>query len=98
MSADEGGFAPNLASADAALGFVMQAIEAAGYRPGEDLVLALDPAASEFYRGGKYQLTGEGKVLDAAGMSPITAILVARYPSCRSRTAWRKTIGMAGNC
>src|SRR5436190_6712182 len=47
---DEGGFAPNLPSADAALGFVMQAIEAAGYKPGEDVVLALDPAASEFYR------------------------------------------------
>ena len=77
---DEGGFAPNLASADAALGFVMQAIEAAGYRPGEDVVLALDPAASEFYKGGKYQLTGEGKVLDAAGMVAYYADLVARYP------------------
>src|SRR5204862_524166 len=53
---DEGGFAPNLPSADAALGFVMQAIEAAGYKPGEDVVLALDPAASEFYRDGKYRL------------------------------------------
>ena len=77
---DEGGFAPNLASADAALGFVMQAIEAAGYRPGEDVVLALDPAASEFYRDGKYQLTGEGKVLDAAGMVAYYSDLVARYP------------------
>jgi enolase len=77
---DEGGFAPNLASADAALGFVMQAIEAAGYRPGEDVGLALDPAASEFYRDGKYQLAGEGKVLDAAGMVAYYADLVARYP------------------
>jgi enolase len=77
---DEGGFAPNLASADQALGFVMQAIEAAGYRPGEDVVLALDPAASEFYRDGKYQLTGEGKVLDATGMVAYYADLVARYP------------------
>src|SRR6266446_2905989 len=77
---DEGGFAPNLASADAALGFVMQAIEAAGYKPGEDVVLALDPAASEFYRDGKYHLTGEGKVLDAAGMVAYYADLVARYP------------------
>src|ERR1700756_4616150 len=58
---DEGGFAPNLASADAALGFITQAIEAAGYRPGDDVMLALDPAASEFYRGGLYNLTGEGK-------------------------------------
>ena len=77
---DEGGFAPNLASADAALGFVMQAIEAAGYHPGDDVVLALDPAASEFYRDGKYQLTGEGKVLDAAGMVAYYGDLVARYP------------------
>ena len=77
---DEGGFAPNLASADAALGFVMQAIEAAGYHPGEDVVLALDPAASEFYRDGKYQLTGEGKVLDAGGMVAYYSDLVARYP------------------
>jgi enolase len=60
---DEGGFAPNLPSADAALGFVMQAIEAAGYKPGEDVVLALDPAASEFYRDGKYRLDGEGNAL-----------------------------------
>jgi len=77
---DEGGFAPNLASADAALGFVMQAIEAAGYHPGDDVVLALDPAASEFYRDGKYQLAGEGKMLDAAGMVAYYADLVARYP------------------
>src|SRR6202007_2215899 len=53
---DEGGFAPNLASADAALGFVMQAIEAAGYKPGDDIVLALDPASTEFYESGKYNL------------------------------------------
>ncbi|HEV2333970.1 MAG TPA: phosphopyruvate hydratase [Stellaceae bacterium] len=77
---DEGGFAPNLASADMALGFVMQAIEAAGYKPGEDVVLALDPAASEFYRGRKYNLAGEAKVLDAAGMVAYYADLVARYP------------------
>src|ERR1700688_174061 len=64
---DEGGFAPNLASADAALGFVMQAIEAAGYKPGDDVVLALDPASSEFFRDGRYDMKGEGKVLDAAG-------------------------------
>ncbi len=77
---DEGGFAPNLASADAALGFVMQAIEAAGYKPGDDVVLALDPAASEFYRDGKYRLEGEGKVLDAGGMVDYYADLVARFP------------------
>jgi len=77
---DEGGFAPNLPSADAALGFVMQAIEAAGYKPGEDVVLALDPAASEFYRDGKYRLDGEGKVLDASGMVAYYTDLVDRYP------------------
>jgi enolase len=77
---DEGGFAPNLASADAALGFVMQAIETAGYKPGDDVVLALDPASSEFYDKGKYNLKGEGKVLDAAGMVAYYADLVARYP------------------
>jgi enolase len=77
---DEGGFAPNLASADMALGFVMQAIEAAGYKPGDDIVLALDPAATEFYRDGKYHLDGEGKVLDSAGLVAYWTDLVDRYP------------------
>jgi enolase len=77
---DEGGFAPNLPSADAALTFITQAIEAAGYHPGEDVVLALDPASSEFYRDGKYDLKGEGKVLDAAGMVAYYDDLVRRYP------------------
>jgi enolase len=77
---DEGGFAPNLASTDAALGMIMQAIEAAGYRAGEDVMLALDPAASEFYRDGAYRLDGEGKTLDAAGLVAYWADLVRRYP------------------
>jgi enolase len=77
---DEGGFAPNLASADAALGFLTQAIEAAGYRPGDDVMLALDPAASEFYRDGAYHLTGEGKTLDTAGLVAYWTDLVRRYP------------------
>src|SRR5437016_3316497 len=77
---DEGGFAPNLPSADAALGFVMQAIEAAGYHPGDDVVLALDPASTEFYRDGKYELSGEGKSLDAAGLVAYWKDLVDRYP------------------
>jgi len=77
---DEGGFAPNLASTDAALGFIMQAIEAAGYRPGEEVMLALDPAASEFFRDGAYRLTGEGKTLDASGLVAYWADLVQRYP------------------
>ncbi len=75
---DEGGFAPNLASADAALGFIMQAIEAAGYHPGDDVVLALDPAASEFYRDGAYRL--EGKTLDSATLIAYWRDLVERYP------------------
>jgi enolase len=77
---DEGGFAPNLASADEALGFVAKAIETAGYRPGEEVMLALDPAASEFYKNGRYVLEGEGKTLDAAGMVRYWEDLVARYP------------------
>src|SRR6201991_522970 len=60
---DEGGFAPNLKSADDALGFIMKSIEAAGYQPGEDVVLALDAASTEFYKKGKYELEGEGKSL-----------------------------------
>jgi enolase len=77
---DEGGFAPNLVSADAALGFIMRAIEAAGYHPGDDVVLALDPAASEFFQAGAYRLAGEGKTLDASGLVEYWADLVRRYP------------------
>ncbi len=77
---DEGGFAPNLASTDEALGFVMKAIEAAGYRPGEDVALALDAASTEFYKNGKYVLEGEGKTLDAPGMVRYLEDLVRRYP------------------
>ena len=77
---DEGGFAPNLKSADEALAFIMKAIEAAGYKPGADIALGLDSAASEFYKGGKYVLEGEGKSLDAAGMVKLYADLCARYP------------------
>ncbi len=77
---DEGGFAPNLKSADEALGFISKACEAAGYRPGEDIFFALDCAATEFYRDGKYAMEGEGKSLDAQGMVAYLADLVARYP------------------
>jgi len=77
---DEGGFAPNLKSAEEAIGFIMKSIEGAGYRPGEDVALALDCAATEFYKDGKYQMEGEGKSLDAAGMVKYLANLVARYP------------------
>ena len=77
---DEGGFAPNLKSADEALGFISKACEAAGYRPGEDVMFALDCAATEFYQGGKYEMAGEGKSLDAAGMVAYLADLAGRYP------------------
>ena len=77
---DEGGFAPNLATADEALSFIMKSIEKAGYRPGEDVVLALDPASTEFFKNGKYELEGEGKSLDAGGMVDYYAALVAKYP------------------
>jgi enolase len=77
---DEGGFAPNLKSADEALSFIMRSIESAGYKPGKDVVLALDCAATEFYQGGKYQLEGEGKSLDAGGMTKYLADLVSRFP------------------
>jgi enolase len=77
---DEGGFAPALGGAKEALDFIMQSIRTAGYEPGLDVVLALDAASSEFYRDGKYHLTGEGKVLDSAGMAAYYADLVANYP------------------
>jgi len=77
---DEGGFAPNLKSADEALGFLAKAIEKAGYRAGEDVVFALDCAASEFFKDGKYVLEGEGKTLDAAGMAEYLSGLCAKYP------------------
>jgi enolase len=77
---DEGGFAPNLKSADEALGFIAKACETAGYRPGEDVTFALDCAATEFFRDGHYRMEGEGKTLDSAGMVDYLADLCARYP------------------
>src|SRR5271157_1153483 len=77
---DEGGFAPNLKSADEALGFISRACEKAGYRPGEDITFALDPAASEFFKDGKYVLAGEGKTLDAEGIVRYYEALIGRYP------------------
>ena len=77
---DEGGFAPGVASTDEALGFIMSAIEAAGRTPGDDVWLALDAASTEFYADGKYNLAGEGKSLDSAGMVDYLADLVGRYP------------------
>lgn len=77
---DEGGFAPNLRSADEALSYIMSAIETAGYKPGDDVVLALDAASSEFYKDGKYVLEGEGKKYNASGIVQYYEDLVAKYP------------------
>jgi enolase len=77
---DEGGFAPNLSSADEALGFIMKAIEKAGYEPGNDVVLALDSASTEFFKNGTYDMAGEGKKLDADGMVKFYEDLTSRYP------------------
>ena len=77
---DEGGFAPNLASAEAALDFIVKAGEKAGYRAGEDFVLGLDVASTEFFKNGKYELEGEGKSLDPAAMVDYLAGLVSKFP------------------
>jgi enolase len=77
---DEGGFAPALKSTNQALDFVMKAIEDAGYKPGEEVALALDSASTEFFKDGKYVLAGEKKTLDAAGMVKYYAKLVDNYP------------------
>ena len=77
---DEGGFAPNLASTDEAIGFIMKSIEKAGYTPGEEIALALDAASTEFYKDGKYELAGEGKSLGSDEFAAYLADLCARYP------------------
>ena len=77
---DEGGFAPNLNSADEALSFIMKSIEKAGYRPGEDIVLALDAASSEFYKDGKYHLAGEKQILTSPEIVEYYRSLVKKYP------------------
>ncbi|WP_267386829.1 phosphopyruvate hydratase [Sphingomonas sp. GC_Shp_3] len=77
---DEGGFAPNIASTTDALDFIMSSIEKAGYKPGDDVMIALDCAATEFYKDGKYDISGEGKILDSHEMAGYLADLVARYP------------------
>jgi len=77
---DEGGFAPNVASSEEALSYIMKAIEAAGYKPGEDIALAMDAASSEFYKNGRYELVGEGKSLDADGLIAYYENLCGRFP------------------
>jgi enolase len=77
---DEGGFAPNLSSNEDALKLIVQAIQQAGYEPGRDVAIALDPAASEFYADGKYTLKGEGRSLDAAALVSLYSEWITRYP------------------
>jgi enolase len=77
---DEGGFAPNLQNTAQALDFIMQAIDAAGYKAGQDVVLALDAASTEFFKNGKYVLEGEGKTLDANDLVKFYEGLIAKYP------------------
>ena len=77
---DEGGFAPNLRSAEEACGFICKAIEAAGYRPGEDMTLALDAASTEFYKNGRYEMVGEGQSFDAQGLIGYYENLIGKFP------------------
>ncbi len=77
---DEGGFAPNIGSTAEAIEFILKSIETAGYKPGDDVVLALDAASTEFYKGGKYELAGEGKSLDSQEFAKYLEDLVTRYP------------------
>lgn len=77
---DEGGFAPQLKTADEALSVIVRAIEKAGYRPGDNVVLALDPASTEFFKNGKYRLVGEDRVLEPGAMVDFYRDLCARFP------------------
>lgn len=102
---DEGGFAPSLRSSKEALDYIMKAIEAAGYKPVKDVMLALDVAATEFFKNGKYHLTGEGKVLDSAGMIAYLTDLVNHYPIASIEdgmaeddwNGWRELTAAIGN-
>jgi enolase len=77
---DEGGFAPDIANTTDALDFIMRAIEKAGFKPGDDVMLALDPASTEFFKDGKYNISAENKVLSPHEMAAYYADLVAKYP------------------
>lgn len=77
---DEGGFAPNLSSTDAAIEYLLKAIEAAGYKPGEEVALALDAASTEFFKDGKYNMEGEGKVLSSDELVQKYVVLAGKYP------------------
>ena len=81
---DEGGFAPALSSNEAPLDLLVSAIGAAGYRPGEDVAICLDPAASEFFKNGRYELAGEGRSLSSADMVDYWSAITDRYPASRA--------------
>jgi enolase len=102
---DEGGFAPDLKSADEALSLVMKSIEAAGYKPGEDVVLALDPASTEFFKDGNYVYEGEGKTRSIEEQAKYLAELTARYPIASIEDGmaeddfdgWKRVTDLIGN-
>ena len=77
---DEGGFAPDLKTNEDAIKYIIKAIQEAGYKPGKDIFIALDPASTEFFKKGKYDLEGEGKVLTPSEMVDYYAGLVDKYP------------------
>ena len=94
---DEGGFAPDLPGNEAALELLVEAIGKAGFEPGAEVALAMDPACTELYRDSRYELAGDGRSLDSDGMVELWRNLADRWPrSCRSRTAWPRTTGPAG--
>jgi enolase len=94
---DEGGFAPSVKNHEAAIQLILQAIDKAGYEPGEQVALALDCAASEFFRDGKYHLEGEGLALARPTGPTCSGPGATSTRSCRSRTAWPRTTGTAGS-
>ena len=95
---DEGGFAPNLQSAEEALTFIVNSIKDAGFKPGEDVVLAIDAASSEFYENGKYEMKGEGKSYTNAQMVEFYKDLCDRSRSSLLKMVWLKMTGKAGKC
>ena len=95
---DEGGFAPSLKSNAEAFEVILEAITKAGYKPGEQICLGMDPASSEFYQDGKYVLAKEGKTLTSAEMVDWYVNASTSIRSSRSKTAWPRTTGKAGNC
>lgn len=95
---DEGGFAPNISSTREALDYILRSIEKAGYKPGEDIYLALDCASTEYFKGGKYEMKGEGKSLTSAENVDYLAALCADYPIISIEDGCAEDDWEAGNC